>query len=77
MAETRCDWTRRHPVIRIDFGTGVLRDRAELDRRIFEILSDVQRDLGLPEPVGYDKDLKKYQAERRHACKRSGSSRSR
>ena len=53
-AETRWDWTRRHPVIRIDFGTGVLRDRAELDRRIFEILSDVQRDLGLSEPVGYD-----------------------
>ncbi|GAB1435852.1 ATP-binding protein [Sphaerotilus sulfidivorans] len=53
-AETRWDWTRRHPVMRIDFGTGVLRDRAELDRRIFEILSDMQRDLGLPEPVGYD-----------------------
>ena len=53
-AETRWDWTRRHPVIRIDFGTGVLRDRAELDARIHEILRDVQRDLGLPDPVGYD-----------------------
>ena len=35
-AETRWDWARQHPVIRIDFGTGV------------------QRDLGLPDPVGDD-----------------------
>jgi hypothetical protein len=53
-AETRWDWTRRHPVIRLDFGSGVLRDRAELDMRIHEILRDVQRDLGLADPVGYD-----------------------
>lgn len=53
-AETRWDWTRRHPVIRIDFGSGVLHSRAELDQRVHEILLDVQRDLGLPDPVGYD-----------------------
>jgi Predicted AAA-ATPase/PD-(D/E)XK nuclease superfamily len=52
-AETRWDWTRRHPVIRLDFGGGVLRDRAELDQRLDEILCDVQRDLGLPAPTGY------------------------
>ncbi|MDZ7857378.1 ATP-binding protein [Sphaerotilus sp.] len=52
-AETRWDWTRRYPVIRIDFGGGVLHDRAELDQRIDEILRDVQRELNLPEPTGY------------------------
>ena len=54
VAETRWDWTRRHPVIRIDLGSGVLQSRAELDQRVHEILLDVQRDLGLPDPVGYD-----------------------
>jgi len=53
-AEMRWDWTRRHPVIRIDFGSGVLQSRAELDQRLHEILLDVQRDLGLPDPVGHD-----------------------
>ena len=27
-AETRWDWSQRHPVIRIDFANGVLQDRA-------------------------------------------------
>jgi Predicted AAA-ATPase/PD-(D/E)XK nuclease superfamily len=53
-AETRWDWTCRYPVIRIDFGNGVLRDRAELDARVHEILRDVQCDLGLADPVGYE-----------------------
>ena len=46
-AETRWDWTRRHPVIRISFADGVLQSRAELERRIFEILGDAQRELGV------------------------------
>ncbi|ACB34602.1 protein of unknown function DUF1703 [Leptothrix cholodnii SP-6] len=46
-AETRWDWSRRHPVIRISFADGVLQSRAELERRIFEILGDAQRELGV------------------------------
>ncbi|MEY8878114.1 MAG: ATP-binding protein [Leptothrix sp. (in: b-proteobacteria)] len=46
-AESRWDWTRRHPVIRISFSDGVLQSRAELDQRIFEILQDHQRRLGV------------------------------
>jgi Predicted AAA-ATPase/PD-(D/E)XK nuclease superfamily len=46
-AETRWDWSRRHPVIRISFSDGVLQSRAELDQRIFEILQDTQRELGV------------------------------
>ncbi|MFB1488161.1 MULTISPECIES: ATP-binding protein [unclassified Thiocapsa] len=34
------DWTTRYPVIRISFGAGVLRSRAELDDRIGELLDD-------------------------------------
>lgn len=52
-AETRWDWTRRYPVIRIDFGGGVLQTRSELDRRIDEILLDVQRELGITDLPGY------------------------
>ena len=36
-AETRWDWTKKHPVIRISFGDGVLKTRAELDERIREM----------------------------------------
>jgi hypothetical protein len=46
-AESRWDWSRRHPVIRISFSDGVLQSRAELDQRIFEILQDQQRRLGV------------------------------
>ena len=37
-ADTRWDWTKRYPVIRISFSDGVLHSRAELDQRIAEIL---------------------------------------
>lgn len=37
-AEHRWDWSRRYPVIRISFSDGVLRDRAELEQRIRDIL---------------------------------------
>ena len=33
-AETRWDWSKQHPVIRINFGDGVLKSRAELEQRI-------------------------------------------
>jgi hypothetical protein len=46
-AESRWDWSKRHPVIRISFADGVLQSRAELDQRIFEILGDAQRELGV------------------------------
>ena len=37
-AESHWDWSRKHPVIRVSFSDGVLRDRAELDRRILDQL---------------------------------------
>jgi hypothetical protein len=46
-AETRWDWTKKHPVIRISFGDGVLQSRVELDERIHELLLDNQRRLGV------------------------------
>lgn len=41
------DWNKKHPVIKIDFAAGVLRNREELDRRIYRILQDNQERLGL------------------------------
>ena len=46
-AETRWDWTRRFPVIRLSFGGGVLQARAELDRRILDLLHKNQEALGI------------------------------
>lgn len=46
-AETRWDWGKRHPVVRISFGDGVLQSRAQLDERIRELLLDNQRRLGV------------------------------
>ncbi len=46
----RWDWSRRYPVIRLSFGGGVLRNRAELDRRIRALLGTIQQDLGLACP---------------------------
>ncbi len=45
-AETRWDWSKKYPVIRIGFGEGVLRSSAELDLRIREILQDKAQRLG-------------------------------
>ncbi len=36
------DWSNRYPVIKIDFAGGVLRNREELDRRIYRILYNNQ-----------------------------------
>ncbi|WP_462331072.1 ATP-binding protein, partial [Thiohalocapsa halophila] len=41
------DWGRRYPVIRLGFGGGVLRDRAELDDKIGELLAEAERQLGV------------------------------
>ena len=46
-AETRWDWSKTHPVIRINFGDGVLQSRSELEERIHELLLDNQRRLGV------------------------------
>ena len=46
-AGTRWDWTRRHPVIRLSFSDGVLRSRAELDRRILDQLRLGRAALGI------------------------------
>ncbi len=46
-AESRWDWEKKHPVIRISFSDGVLKNRAELDERIDEILKDHQQHLGV------------------------------
>ena len=39
-AETRWDWTRRYPVIRISFAGGEVHSRAELDQRIAELIDE-------------------------------------
>jgi hypothetical protein len=49
-AERHWDWSRRHPVIRISLADGVLRDRAELDQKIGEILADNEARLGVRSP---------------------------
>ncbi|ASM76090.1 hypothetical protein VITFI_CDS0311 [Vitreoscilla filiformis] len=49
-AESRWDWAQRHPVIHLSFSDGVLQSRAELDRRIAELLHGNREALGLPLP---------------------------
>jgi hypothetical protein len=46
-ADPRWDWSKRHPVIRIDFGQGEVHSRAELDQRLHELLDDDARRLGI------------------------------
>lgn len=38
--ENNWDWSKKHPVIRIDFGSGVLKNKDELNQRITEILNE-------------------------------------
>ena len=47
VADDLWDWSRTHPVIRISFGGGVLKNRAALDERLGELLQDNQDRLGL------------------------------
>ncbi len=46
-AEQHWDWSKTFPVIRISFGKGVLRSRAELDEKIRELLDDEYKRHGL------------------------------
>ena len=46
-AELRWDWSQRHPVVRISFGGGGLTSAERLEQRIFEILDDNERRLGV------------------------------
>lgn len=41
------DWDKKHPVIHISFGAGVVRNREELDRRIVDLLYQNQKTLGV------------------------------
>ncbi|MBK7006116.1 MAG: ATP-binding protein [Burkholderiales bacterium] len=50
-AETRWDWGKKHPVIRISFSDGVLQNRAELDQRIRGILRINRETLGVQRPA--------------------------
>ena len=49
-AETRWDWSRCFPVIRLSLAEGVLRSRAELDDKIAEVLADNEARLGVNSP---------------------------
>lgn len=46
------DWAKKHPIIRVSFGSGRLRDADELDVRIREIMHDWCNDLGV-QPAAY------------------------
>ena len=46
-ADAHWDWSQRFPVIRISFGGGVLRNRAELDQRLNELLRSLARRFGI------------------------------
>ena len=46
-AETRWDWTQRHPVIRISFAGGGLGSPERLEQRIVEILDENEQRLGV------------------------------
>ncbi|MBK8536973.1 MAG: AAA family ATPase [Candidatus Competibacteraceae bacterium] len=45
--EQHWDWSRKYPVLRFDFGSGVLRFREELDERIGVQLAEQARQRGL------------------------------
>ncbi|MCD8537488.1 MAG: ATP-binding protein [Burkholderiaceae bacterium] len=50
----RWDWQAKHPVIRLSFGSGVMRNRDELDVRIRDQLRINREDLGLPSITATD-----------------------
>ncbi|MBV5298490.1 MAG: ATP-binding protein [Rhodoferax sp.] len=51
-AATQWDWSKKYPVIRISFGSGVLRNREELDQSIRETMRLNRQTLGLQLPAG-------------------------
>jgi len=50
----RWNWQTKHPVIRLSFGSGVMRDRVELDVRIRDQFRIIRNDLGLPPALRTD-----------------------
>ena len=50
-AETRWDWSKKHPVIRISFGSGVHKAKANLVQRMKEILRTNRERLGIVRPA--------------------------
>ena len=48
IAEKEWDWSQRYPVMRISFGSGVVRDRQELEMRIRQLMTDTRVRLELP-----------------------------
>ena len=46
-AETRWDWSQRHPIVRISFAGGGLGSPERLEQRIFEILDENEKRLGV------------------------------
>jgi hypothetical protein len=46
------DWSCRYPVIKLDFSAGVVQSRAELDQRIYHLLEENERRLGVECPKG-------------------------
>lgn len=53
--ENQWNWKQQHPVIRLDFGDGVVQSRMDLDTRILEQITEVRQRLQLP--VSLAKDL--------------------
>ncbi len=47
-AEARWDWSRQHPVIRISFGAGVLKNRGDLDAALHQKLHEHETRWNLP-----------------------------
>jgi hypothetical protein len=52
-AETRWDWSKQHPVIRISFGSGVLKTPADLAQRTQAILRANRERMNLPRPADW------------------------
>ncbi len=52
--EDKWDWQTTYPVIHLSFGSGTVRNREELDRRITQLLSEIREDLELPENKALD-----------------------
>ena len=50
-AETRWDWSKQHPVIRISFGSGVHKAKVNLVQRMKEILRTNRERLGIVRPA--------------------------
>ena len=49
-AEQQWDWSKKHPVIRISFGSGVMQNQQQLNQRIKQQLLDLYEDLQLSAP---------------------------